>query len=469
MENGLPSVGLTGIHCYGSFDTPQFFPEIRILSRLHVIHPIFVLIFYCYPYNMFYRNLIGHGIFDIIISVGRQEMLISNHSYLRITLGFFVLLGLTVPTPPQELQHETMTVNIEVPVRVFQGETFIDNLSIADFELFEDGIRQKLDAVYLIKKNNIAREELKPLEKKTPTTLTPQLARHFVLVFEVIDYLPKLKEAVCYFFQTVYMPGDSLTVITPGKTYHIKDQALSRLPKAEIIRQLDRILLRDIKRTGREIKSLIRDIEKLYTKTGVFAMEHGDHTLQMRECLEQIEALRTMSEERLLNFSDFLKNKDGQKNVFLFYQHEMVPRLGPYMDGMRTSEIGTDVPFKVFQYLELGGWYRQGVFFDVNKVKQIFSDSSIHIHFLYLTRHPIHSADVSRMKPLSADGVRYEELPENFFDALKKYPLLPEDIWPARIMLLRFLKKRWKHLKIIICYTILLRITRKTANSATCV
>jgi len=216
------------------------------------------------------------------------------------------------------------------------------------------------------------------------------------------------------------MPGDSLTIITPSKTYHIKDQAINRLPVTEIVRQLDRILLRDIKRTGREIKSLIRDIEELYTKTGAFEWEHGDHTLQIRECLEQIEALRAISEERLLNFSDFLKNKNGQKNVFLFYQNEMVPRLGPYMDGMRSTEIGTDVPFKVFQYLELGGWYRQGVFFDVKKVKRIFSDSSIHIHFLYLTKHPIHAADVSRLKPLSADDVRYEELTENFFSAFKE-------------------------------------------------
>ena len=75
----------------------------------------------------------------------------------------------------QDLQHEVTTLNIEVPVRVFQGDTFISDLTIADFEIFEDGKSQKIDAVYLIKRTEIERkDEIKQF--------APQTARTFFLL-----------------------------------------------------------------------------------------------------------------------------------------------------------------------------------------------------------------------------------------------------------------------------------------------
>ena len=59
----------------------------------------------------------------------------------------------------QDLQHDVSVVNIEVPVRVFKGDNFIDNLSLKDFDLYENGILQEIDAVYLIKKTDVSREE----------------------------------------------------------------------------------------------------------------------------------------------------------------------------------------------------------------------------------------------------------------------------------------------------------------------
>jgi|GEM_PF-1555391 len=47
----------------------------------------------------------------------------------------------------QQLAHEVRVVNIEVPVRVFQGGAFVDSLKIEDFEVFENGVRQAVDAV----------------------------------------------------------------------------------------------------------------------------------------------------------------------------------------------------------------------------------------------------------------------------------------------------------------------------------
>jgi len=55
-----------------------------------------------------------------------------------------LVLGLTLFA--QEIQQEAVAINVEVPTRVFKGKTFIDNLTIDDFEIYEDGILQKTEA-----------------------------------------------------------------------------------------------------------------------------------------------------------------------------------------------------------------------------------------------------------------------------------------------------------------------------------
>jgi len=71
------------------------------------------------------------------------------------------VLFLSLATLAQEISHDVSVINIEVPVRVFKGSKFVNNLTINDFEIYEDGKLQKIEAVYLIKKTNIKREETK--------------------------------------------------------------------------------------------------------------------------------------------------------------------------------------------------------------------------------------------------------------------------------------------------------------------
>ena len=87
----------------------------------------------------------------------------------------------------QEISHETLVVNIEVPVRVFKGSRFIDNLTIDDFEVYEDGKLQRLEAVYLVKKQDIERKD----EKKI---FSPDTSRTFYLFFEITDFSPRIEQ-----------------------------------------------------------------------------------------------------------------------------------------------------------------------------------------------------------------------------------------------------------------------------------
>lgn len=134
------------------------------------------------------------------------------------------LVGTLILAPlAQELQHEAIAVNVEVPVRVFKG-TFIDDLTLEDFEIYEDGKLQKIEAMYLIKKTDIKKEEAGLDEKGARKKFAPEVSRNFVLLFELHEY----------FFTDVLQPEDTLMIVTPSKTYKFNDKAWDMFSRKEI-------------------------------------------------------------------------------------------------------------------------------------------------------------------------------------------------------------------------------------------
>ncbi|UCE21357.1 MAG: hypothetical protein JSV46_03790, partial [Candidatus Aminicenantes bacterium] len=91
---------------------------------------------------------------------------------------FGILFLSLVLFPQQIFIEDSIVINVEVPVRVFDGGKFVDNLGIDDFEVFEDGVPQKIVAVYEINKKTITRKE----EKKE---FKPETSRHFYLFFQI--------------------------------------------------------------------------------------------------------------------------------------------------------------------------------------------------------------------------------------------------------------------------------------------
>ena len=125
-----------------------------------------------------------------------------------LIIGVFAL---SLAVFAQQLTHESVVINVEVPVRVVKGGKFVDNLTMGDFEVYEEGKLQKIEAVYLIRKTKIERKE----EKKK---FIPETSRNFYLYFEVTEYTPELRDTISYFVKDVLAPGDNLVVVTPIKT-----------------------------------------------------------------------------------------------------------------------------------------------------------------------------------------------------------------------------------------------------------
>ena len=304
---------------------------------------------------------------------------------------FFLILFLS----GQEIQEEAIAINIEVPVRVFKGDTFVDNLTIDDFEVYEEGILHKIDAVYLIKKTAIKREESGLKKEDAKKKFAPQpTKRQFILVFDVIDYSKGLGEIIDYFFNNVFSPEDILTIVTPLKTYELKNELFVNIPIEKVTSQLKENLKKDTRIANAEYKSIIRNI---ITRNAT-----------LFEYL-RLKNLRRLEEKKLLDFAVALKQIEGQKNVFILYQRDAIP-----VPNSSWSSIGNSLfPGSSFSTENLG----VEITFDVNRVKQAFSDSLISAHFIYITNTENFQQSIENQEP---SDLMAEDWSMNVFSAFNE-------------------------------------------------
>ncbi len=346
-------------------------------------------------------------------------------------IAFFIpVIVLSLYTFSQEVfVKESLVINIEVPVRVFKSNIFVEDLTIDDFEVLEDGVPQKIEAVYLVKKRTVVRSE----EKKR---LSPQTSRNFYLFFEIGEYSPKLREAVSYFLNNVLFPGDNLVIVTPMKTYRMKARALEVTSREAIEDRIVKLLRTDIMLGNSEYRNLIEDLSGLAkslstliqsgqveppTKGGttqqelvmseelnITEMPLDEQLLYYEALLGKLETIRKIDHLKLLEFSKFLKEKDGQKYIFMFYQREFIPQVDPKILTQYMS-LYQQRPDILATITNIFDFHRRDVTFDVEPVRKAYSDSSASIHFLF----------ISSPRP-DVYGVYMEEYSEDIFTAFKE-------------------------------------------------
>jgi len=265
--------------------------------------------------------------------------------------------------PPQQPQHVSVVVNIEVPVRVMRKDAFVDGLTLADFEVFENGVPQTVEAVYLIKDKQVLREERTP----TASAPAPPKARVYVLSLDLKEYIPRIGEALDYFFANVIGPDDTLFVVTPAKTYKFRSEYLARVSREEVAGKLKGILKTDIALGNSSYRSKMLDFYRLEDED--FPPELADVKERLLfDQAKEIRDLTELTEERVLGFADVMKALDGEKHVFLVFQREVLPAHA-FSDDLQAELI-------------------KPVSFDVEKIKRHFADASITVHCLYITKRP---------------------------------------------------------------------------------
>lgn len=308
-----------------------------------------------------------------------------------------------------QIQHDVSVVNISVPVRVFEGEKFIDSLKLDDFEVFEDGKLQPIEAVYLIRGNDVRRQE-GPAKAPAPTT-----DRTFVLLFQIAEYLPEIDKAVDLFFDSVYRPGDAVDFVTPQKTYRLRNRidTPDKVRKAQY--EVKSKLRNDILIISGAYRSVIED---MLADLGAGDPETAQVNLNgYRTDLERLEALRTIDSERLAAFAAELKGRPGAKHVFLFYQREKVPqfdnrKLNEFLNGAHGAEAALTV-------MELMSTYNREAKIDREAIQRAFSDASVDVHFLYVTRNR-RDPQLDVENPAVLNGIQMAESSAAIFRVFKE-------------------------------------------------
>ena len=345
---------------------------------------------------------------------------------MKRSLGLAAFVLLVSPLIAQQVHEETTVVNVGVPVRVYQGPSFMGDLKLDDFEVYEDGVAQKLEAVYLVHQAAIERrEEL--------SRFAPETSRHFYLFFEITEYTSRIGEALDYFLTSVLLPGDTLTVVTPLKTYKMRMKALEMKIKPDISAQLKGILRQDsllgnteYRRTISELvevaKALARALMSSQDPLSTLGLNDTSRAIradfapeellfQYADALANLESFRKLDFQRLTQFSSLLKNEEGQKYVFVFYQREFLPQIEPRI-LYPYLELNQDRPDIQYTVMSLFDFYRRYNTFDVGTVTQAYADASIAIHFLFISEPVKHEP-----------GLKFQERSEDIYTALKEMAL----------------------------------------------
>ncbi|MFQ6037124.1 MAG: VWA domain-containing protein [Candidatus Aminicenantales bacterium] len=335
-------------------------------------------------------------------------------------IWIIVILVLAFLLFSQQEEHEVVVRNVEVPVRVFDGNRFVDNLTIDDFEVYENGILQKIEALYLTDKSRIAREE----GEKQFSQLT---SRHYYFLFQIIDYNNRFDDAIDHFFQNIIQPGDTLTIWTPQKPYSLSSEAIKQRPKEALAKEMKKLLRKDTKAGSSAYRSVMRNLQRLVNsisgqagsvmrpdmqpETDSQMSSLGMLLQRYRSALEKLEELRIVDQKVFLQFAAQLKRVPGQKYVYFFYEREFRPELSPNVINNLVTAY-QDQPNILGELQDLFQFYHRYERVDKERIKQAFADASVCFNFMFLSR-----------EAKSVYGVYMREQSEDFFPAFREAAL----------------------------------------------
>ncbi len=310
---------------------------------------------------------------------------------MRKSIHILSLMLLSTLLPGQQ-QFDITVRNVSVPVRVFDGDRFVDNLTLDDFEVLEDGKPQKVMALYLTRKAKVERMEGRDY--------MPYSGRSFYFIFQLYENHPRIIEALEYFFTNIYLPEDQLVVMTPLKVYELNKDLVANNPKDTVVEYIQGTIRKDTLMAAQQYNSLMKDL--IRNAQGVARGDVTSALSQYRQNLMKLEQVTAQDERRLVGFASQLKRLDGQKNVFYFCQSEFRPKLRPMVLSSLLEQF-QDIPNTYGELQELFTFYHKESNLDIDRITQIFADSSILFNFIYINKRPEGGGGTIQMEEQSED------------------------------------------------------------------
>lgn len=279
-------------------------------------------------------------------------------------------------------------------VHVYDGNTFVPDLTLKDFAVLEAGFMVEPTALLYVRKDTIERQE-------GSMDVLPNLSRQITLLFRMSDYSKKVAEGLDAFFKTGLLPGDSLEIQTPMKNYRLSPDSLASKPRDVLAKELSELIRKDIVQGGMAYNSLMRDLKRIVRQiggTGRTGLEDTEadvddgSSLEMRlmnytDNLQKMERMRVLSEDGLVSFASKLKSQPGQKFVYYFFQREFRPEISSntidqlVMGNQDRPDILAGVQ-TIFQM------YSRSITLNHKRLKEAFADSGARFNFLFMNTQP---------------------------------------------------------------------------------
>jgi hypothetical protein len=248
-------------------------------------------------------------------------------------------------------------------------------------------------------------------------SFSPQTARHYFLLFQIIEYNPRLEASIDYFFKNVLLPQDTLTLMTPQKSYHLSSQALQRKKREAISKEMLKLLRKDTKISSSAYRSSMNSLRGLVSSiSGSSSMtsfdssstdlDQGASSIGMllrryRNNLNKLEDLRIVDQNVFIQFATKVKSIPGQKHVYFFYEREFRPELSATVLNNLVANYQGE-PSVLGDIQDLFQFYQRYERINAEKIYQAFADASICFNFLFVDRQERNTSDIT-MREQSED------------------------------------------------------------------
>ena len=300
-------------------------------------------------------------------------------------------------------------IQVPVAVRVWEGDKFMPDLKLEDFEVVINGRPQALSSLFFVDRSSITRKE-------GAASSLPDTSRKFYFLFQLFEWHPKLADGIKSFFNEGFLPGDSLNIQTPMRNYVLSATSLAGKSRETLAKEMTDIVRRDITEGGMAYKSVLRDLRRIVMAIGsanpmsqtnvddggssMEALGLDNLLMQYREPLARMEALRHIDEEKIVRFGQSLKGVPGQKIVFFVYQREFNPELSPTVvnELIDSNQENQNVLSAIHEFQT----YHRNVSLNPERIARAFASSNVDFNLLFIFKDPDRMAGIT-MREQSED------------------------------------------------------------------
>ncbi len=277
----------------------------------------------------------------------RQNNFNFNRSFGTLVFVFSLCFSLLFPAlnaqeEDERLKEYVEVINVEVAVRALEKGQLVSGLNQSDFTLYENGKKQAITSFMEIKRK-IGVEETREPKEEGP--FVPQPKRLFFLYFRVSEPESQYGEALDYFFEQVYQPGDYVLIMVKNQVFKMtrKQDIAHILPQVKArITEIAQQAKRESSRLVEKAEALFVDFEKNFRAMETRRLgRKGQAAFRKKVFLDRLkENYRTLWEEykykhiylnreQLKTIASSLKTLKLQKWGLVFYQQDTFPQFDP--------------------------------------------------------------------------------------------------------------------------------------------